>query len=197
MAAGDRQLVRRDSQAGRPWAGEVLGSRDQDRAAVSSRKCVNAISLRLCSSSFQKSELVSDPELKLVRARVLAGVSAHRAILGVMAKRSKTDQAAFDLAVDQLGGGAAPERPPTLRRRPAKRAVKSSSILELAQKASIRRYHELAAELAELLKAFPHLQYGSAVSPAMPDAAEEPKIRRRHKTPAAARKRISDAPKPR
>ena len=71
----------------------------------------------------------------------------------------------------------------------------SSSIFELAKKGATHRFQELKAELAELVKVFPHLRYGSAVSPAMPDAVEEPKIRRRRKMSARARKRISEAQK--
>jgi hypothetical protein len=70
----------------------------------------------------------------------------------------------------------------------------SSSILELAKKGATHRYQELKAEISELMKAFPHLRYGSAVSPAMPDAVEEPTIRRRRKRSrmsAAARKAVS------
>jgi len=72
-----------------------------------------------------------------------------------------------------------------------------TSILELAKKGAIHRYRELKAELAELVKIFPHLRYGSAVSPAIPDAVEEPRVRRRHKMSRAARKKISDAQKAR
>jgi hypothetical protein len=70
----------------------------------------------------------------------------------------------------------------------------SSSILELAKKGATHRYQELKAEISELMRAFPHLRYGSAVSPAMPDAVEEPTIRRRRKRSrmsAAARKAVS------
>ena len=73
-------------------------------------------------------------------------------------------------------------------------AKHSHSILEFAKKGATHRYQELKAELAELMKAFPHLRYGSAVSPAMPDAVEEPKIQRRRKRStmsAAARKAVS------
>ena len=76
-------------------------------------------------------------------------------------------------------------------------AKHSASILELAKKGAIHRYQELKAELAELVKMFPHLRYGSAVSPAMPDAVEEPRVRRRRKMSRAARKKISDAQKAR
>lgn len=76
-------------------------------------------------------------------------------------------------------------------------AKHTSTILELAKKGAIHRYRELKAELAHLVRVFPHLRYGSAVSPAMPDAVEEPKVRRRRKMSAAARKKISDAQKAR
>src|SRR2546427_12038852 len=79
------------------------------------------------------------------------------------------------------------------------RAMPKYSILELAKKGATHRYQELKAELAALVKVFPHLRYGSAVSPAMPDAVEEPKLRRRKrsKMSAAARKKISEAQKAR
>ena len=71
----------------------------------------------------------------------------------------------------------------------------SHSILELARKGAVHRYQELKAEIASLLKAFPHLRYGSAVSPAMPDAVEEPPLRpsrrRRPKMSPAQRKAVS------
>jgi hypothetical protein len=76
-------------------------------------------------------------------------------------------------------------------------AKHSASFLELAKKGATHRYQELKAELAELVKVFPHLRYGSAVSPAMPDAVEEPRVRRRRKMSRAARKKISDAQKAR
>jgi hypothetical protein len=38
-------------------------------------------------------------------------------------------------------------------------------MLELARKGAEHRYRELKAELAELVKAFPRLEFGSAVSP--------------------------------
>lgn len=73
-------------------------------------------------------------------------------------------------------------------------AKHSYSILELAKKGATHRFQELKAELAQLAKAFPHLRYGSAVSPAMPDAVEEGTLgrrRRRSKLSAAQRKAIS------
>ena len=51
--------------------------------------------------------------------------------------------------------------------------------------------------MASLAKAFPHLRYGSAVSPSIPDAADGPKVRKRRKMSAKARKAISDAQKAR
>jgi hypothetical protein len=70
--------------------------------------------------------------------------------------------------------------------------------MELARRGAQHRYEELKAELASLVKVFPHLRFGSAVSPSMPDAVEEKKPRRRRrKLSAEARKRISDAQKKR
>jgi hypothetical protein len=72
-------------------------------------------------------------------------------------------------------------------------------ILELARKGAQHRYEELKAELATLVKHFPHL--GSAVSPAI-DSSSEPLAviapnRKRRKMSKAARKKISDAQKAR
>jgi len=70
-------------------------------------------------------------------------------------------------------------------------------ILELARKGAQHRYEELKAELATLVKHFPHL--GSAVSPAIDissDPLPAPK-RKRRKMSKAARKKISDAQKAR
>ena len=53
----------------------------------------------------------------------------------------------------------------------------SHSILELARRGAAHRYQDLKAEIASLLETFPHLRYGSAVSPAMPDAVEEAPLR--------------------
>jgi hypothetical protein len=72
----------------------------------------------------------------------------------------------------------------------------SHSILELARKGATHRFQELKAEIAQLVRVFPHLRYGSAVSPAMPDAVEEPKTGRRRTMSAAARK-ISESQKAR
>ena len=73
-------------------------------------------------------------------------------------------------------------------------AKHSFSIVELAKKGATHRYQELKAEIAELMKAFPHLRYGSAVSPAMPDAVEEQPGQRQRGTSRmspAARKAVS------
>ena len=68
----------------------------------------------------------------------------------------------------------------------------------LARLGAAARIKELTAEIASLKKAFPHLSFGSAVSPAMPDAMEERKVRRRRrKMSAAARAKISAAQKAR
>jgi hypothetical protein len=71
-------------------------------------------------------------------------------------------------------------------------AKHSHNILELARKGAMHRVQELKAEIASLMKAFPHLRYGSAVSPSMPDAVEEGPIRRQQrKMSAAQRKAVS------
>jgi hypothetical protein len=72
-------------------------------------------------------------------------------------------------------------------------AKHSHSTLELAKKGATHLYQELKAELDALARAFPHLRYGSAVSPAIPDAVEEGTIGRRHrsKLSTAQRKAIS------
>jgi hypothetical protein len=57
----------------------------------------------------------------------------------------------------------------------------SKSILELAKRGASLRFAELKAELAALAKMFPHLRYGAAVSPAMPDAVEEGTLGRRRR----------------
>jgi hypothetical protein len=68
----------------------------------------------------------------------------------------------------------------------------SHIVLELAKRGAEHRYAELKAEVAALEKLFSHLRYGSAVSPGLPDAVEEPPRRRRRKRKlsAAARKAI-------
>lgn len=72
-------------------------------------------------------------------------------------------------------------------------AKHSASILAMARKGAEHKYQELKAEIAELLTTFPHLRDDSAVSPAMPDAAEERPIKRRRRKgmSAAAKKAVS------
>jgi hypothetical protein len=60
-------------------------------------------------------------------------------------------------------------------------------MLELARKGAEHRYRELKAELAELVKAFPRLEFGSAVSPSVPRYP----VRKRRRMSAAARKAVS------
>ena len=69
----------------------------------------------------------------------------------------------------------------------------SSSILELAKKGASHRYEELKAELAALIKAFPHLEFGSAISPAAPKEEFDRLRKRRTRKPmsAAAKKAVS------
>jgi hypothetical protein len=71
-------------------------------------------------------------------------------------------------------------------------AKHSSQILELAKKGAMHRYQELKAELAELTRAFPHLEFGSAVSPAVPKQEfERLQKQAKPKMSAAAKKAIS------
>ena len=66
-------------------------------------------------------------------------------------------------------------------------------ILALAKRGAEARYRELKAEITALEKLFSHLRYGAAVSPGMPDAVEEGRVRRRRrKMSAAARKALSE-----
>jgi hypothetical protein len=69
----------------------------------------------------------------------------------------------------------------------------SSSIIEFAKKGASHRYDELKAELAELIKAFPHLEFGSAISPAAPKQEFDRLRKRRKRKPmsAAAKKAVS------
>jgi hypothetical protein len=79
-----------------------------------------------------------------------------------------------------------------------------SHILELARKGADHRYQELKAEIASLVKHFPHLGESRAgrgpktgqVSAAPAEAFPHPP-RKRRKMSAAARKKISDAQKAR
>ncbi len=70
----------------------------------------------------------------------------------------------------------------------------SSHILELAKRGAQHRYNELKAELADLVKAFPHLEYGSATSHMAPRPLryEPAPKRRRRGMSAAARKAVSE-----
>ena len=73
-------------------------------------------------------------------------------------------------------------------------AKHSHNILELARKGATHRLEELKAEIASLMKVFPHLRYGAAVSPAIPDSVDEGTLRRRPKRStmsAAQRKAVS------
>jgi len=74
------------------------------------------------------------------------------------------------------------------------RPRKDAHLFELAKRGAEQRYRELKAEIASLLKIFPHLRFGSAVSPAMPDPVEEGTFRRRRRRrmSAAQRKAASE-----
>jgi hypothetical protein len=92
-------------------------------------------------------------------------------------------------------------------------AKHSSHILELARKGAEHRHQELKAEIAALVKHFPHLagsrggrrpqaqpsagQSSAAESPTAAAEVPEPRTRKRRKMSAAARKKISDAQKAR
>lgn len=67
----------------------------------------------------------------------------------------------------------------------------SATIMELARKGAAHRYEELKKELTALLKAFPHLEYGSAISPAMPRQRFVPAPRKRRPMSSAAKKAAS------
>jgi hypothetical protein len=69
----------------------------------------------------------------------------------------------------------------------------SASIIELAKKGASHRYQELKAELAKLIKAFPHLEFGSAISPAAPKQEFDRLRNQRRRKPmsAAAKKAVS------
>src|SRR5258708_38392488 len=78
------------------------------------------------------------------------------------------------------------------------RLMPQLDLQSLARLGAAARIKELTAEIASLKMVFPHLSFGSAVSPAMPDAMEERKVRRRRrKMSAAARAKISAAKKAR
>jgi hypothetical protein len=79
----------------------------------------------------------------------------------------------------------------TLTSMPRRR--KDAHLFELARRGAEHRYRELKAEIASLLKIFPHLRFGSAVSPSMPDAVEEGRApHRRRRLSAAQRKAVSE-----
>ena len=67
----------------------------------------------------------------------------------------------------------------------------SSSIIEFAKKGASHRYDELKAELTALIKAFPHLEFGSAISPAAPKQEFDRLRKRRKPMSAAAKKAVS------
>lgn len=68
-------------------------------------------------------------------------------------------------------------------------AKHSANILELARKGAQHRYRELKAEMADLVKAFPRLEFGSAVSPYVPKQSYEPVKRRTRRRMSAAQKK--------
>jgi hypothetical protein len=69
----------------------------------------------------------------------------------------------------------------------------SSHIFELARRGAEHRYQELKAELALLMREFPHLRGGSANRLGSPtEAVKSPIRRRRRKMSMAARKAIGD-----
>jgi hypothetical protein len=70
-------------------------------------------------------------------------------------------------------------------------AKHSATILELAKIGAVHRYKQLKAELADLVKAFPHLEFGSAVSPSVSRQKYPPPARKRKRMSAAARKAVS------
>jgi uncharacterized protein YicC (UPF0701 family) len=80
------------------------------------------------------------------------------------------------------------------------KAKHSSHILDMARKGAEHRYEELQAEIAALVKHFPHIarRAGQHISRAVSEGraaveAEAPKVRRRVRTmSAAARKAVSD-----
>ena len=68
----------------------------------------------------------------------------------------------------------------------------SSHILELAKRGAEHRYQELKAELASLVKWFPHLR-GTSSSPVVaPVETVKVRRRRRRKMSAAGRKAVSE-----
>src|SRR5262245_48806246 len=49
-------------------------------------------------------------------------------------------------------------------------AKHSQAMLEMARRGAVHRIQELRAEIVEITKVFPHLRFGAAISPSMPDA---------------------------
>jgi hypothetical protein len=58
------------------------------------------------------------------------------------------------------------------------------------------RYHQLLSEIGGVLRAFPHLRFGSAVSPSMPDAMEDPLSTSRTASPPGPARSDDDASSP-
>ena len=79
-------------------------------------------------------------------------------------------------------------------------AKHSFAVLELAKVGAAHRYNELKAEMATLMKAFPHLRSsagGRLVADTASDRSPSSRLHRRGKLSAAGRKAISDAQKAR
>jgi hypothetical protein len=80
-------------------------------------------------------------------------------------------------------------------------SVAKFDLHSFARAGAIARIKEIQAEIAAITKIFPHLQFGSALSPAMPDSADvgtkstvRSRKRRRKKAiwSAAQRKAVSE-----
>jgi antibiotic biosynthesis monooxygenase (ABM) superfamily enzyme len=77
-------------------------------------------------------------------------------------------------------------------------AKDTSHILEMARKGAEHRYEELKAEIAALIKTFPHLREGKAsirktagVEQGQELAADAPSVQKRPRWSAAAKKAVS------
>jgi hypothetical protein len=77
-------------------------------------------------------------------------------------------------------------------------AKDTSHILEMARKGAEHRYEELKAEIAALIKTFPHLREGKAsirktagVEQGQELAADAPSVQKRPTSSAAAKKAVS------
>ena len=73
-------------------------------------------------------------------------------------------------------------------------ASQSHSTVDLAKTRIAHRYAALKADLAEVFRVLPHLHFGSAVSPAMPDGIQEAIVRpgrRQYRTAATPKKTVS------